>query len=104
TFRTQKWTGNDRRREPREERSEPVTVEYLDVTMQKISREAGITENVSSSGARICVRAAPPDFEYARVICPNRSFNSLAMVRNQWTGTDGFERLCLQFVDQNWPM
>lgn len=104
TFRTQKWNGPDRRREPREQRSEPVAVEYLDDSMQRISREAGVTEDVSPSGARVCVKAAPPEFEFVRVTSPNRSFNSLALVRNQWSGTDGFERLCLQFVDQNWPM
>lgn len=104
TFRTQKWNGADRRREPREQRTEAVAVEYLDESMQRISREAGVTEDVSSSGARICVKAVPPEFEFVRVTCPNRGFNSLALVRNQWSGTDGFERLCLQFVEQKWPM
>ncbi|MEK6287264.1 MAG: PilZ domain-containing protein [Acidobacteriota bacterium] len=104
TFRTQKWNGADRRREPREERTEPVAVEYLDGSMQRVAREAAVTENVSPSGARVCVRAAPPEFEFVRITSPNRSFNSIALVRNQWTGTDGFERLCLQFVDNKWPM
>jgi DnaJ-like protein/PilZ domain-containing protein len=103
-FRTQKWNGPNRRREPREKRSEAVAVEYLDESMERITREAGVTENVSPSGARVCVKAAPPEFEFVRITSPNRSFNSLALVRNQWTGTDGFERLCLQFVDQKWPM
>ncbi|MEK6322026.1 MAG: DnaJ domain-containing protein [Acidobacteriota bacterium] len=104
TFRTEKWNGPDRRRETREKRVEPVAVEYLDGSMQRIAREAAVTENVSPSGARVCVRAAPPEFEFVRVTSPNRSFNSLALVRNQWAGTDGFERLCLQFVDHKWPM
>ncbi len=104
TFRTQKWTGLDRRREKREQRVEPVAVEYLDGSMRRIAREAGVTENVSPSGARVCVKAAPPEFEFVRVTSPNRSFNSVALIRNQWTGTDGFERLCLQFVDHKWPM
>jgi len=104
TFRTQKWIGTDRRREPREGHAEAVAVEYLDELMQRITREAGVTENVSLSGARVCVRAAPPEFEFVRVTSPNRSFNSLTMVRNQWTGTDGFDRLCLKFVEQKWPM
>ena len=104
TFRTQKWNGPNRRREPREERAEAVAVEYLDESMQRISREAGITEDVSPNGARVCVKAAPPEFEFVKVTSPNRNFNSLALVRNQWSGTDGFERLCLQFIDQKWPM
>jgi curved DNA-binding protein CbpA len=104
TFRTQKWNGSDRRREPRAEHAEAVAVEYLDELMQRITREAGVIENFSPSGARVCVRAAPPEFEFVRVTSPKRSFNSLAVVRNQWTGTDGFDRLCLQFVEQKWPM
>ena len=104
TFRTQKWNGSDRRREPRAEHVEAVAVEYLDELMQRITREAGVTENFSPSGARVCVRAAPPEFEFVRVTSPKRSFNSLAVVRNQWTGTDGFDRLCLRFVEQKWPM
>jgi len=104
TFRTQKWNGSERRREPREKRAHPVAVEYLDESMQRIGREAGVTEDVSAGGARVCVKAAPPEFEFVRVTSPNRNFNSLALVRNQWSGTDGFERLCLQFVDQKWPM
>jgi len=104
TFRTQKWNGLDRRREPREKRSEAVAVEYLDETMQQLAREAGITEDVSLNGARICVRSAPPEFEFVRVTSQNRNFNSLALLRNQWSGTDGYERLCVQFIDQRWPM
>jgi curved DNA-binding protein CbpA len=103
TFRTQKWIGPDRRREPRVERVEPVAVEYLDASMQRIGREAAVTENVSPNGARVCVRAAPPEFEFVRVTSPNRTFNSLALVRNHWAGTDGFDRLCLQFVENTWP-
>jgi hypothetical protein len=33
----------------------------------------------------------------------DHSLESLALVRNQYTGKDGFERLCVQFVDQTWP-
>jgi hypothetical protein len=100
TFRTQKWNGPDRRRERRDDRAEPVAVEYLDESMQRIAREAAITENVSPGGARVCVKAVPPEFEFVRVTSPNRSLNSLALVRNRWSGTDGLERLCLQFIDQ----
>jgi len=102
TFRTAKWSGSDRRCEKREQRAEAVAIEYLDETMQRISRQAGVTEDVSPSGARVCVKSAPPEFEFVRVTSPNRGFNSLALVRNQWLGTDGFDRLCLQFVDQKW--
>jgi DnaJ domain/PilZ domain len=104
TYRTQKWNGPERRREKREALSEPVTVEYLDEARQSIGREAGITEDVSPGGARICVKSAPPEFDYLRVTCPSRSFKGIAILRNQWNGTDGSERLCLQFTDKKWPM
>lgn len=104
TFRTQKWNGPDRRREPRERRVEPVAVEYLDEEMKRISREAAITEDVSKSGARVRVKSPPPSFEFVRVTSPKLSFNGLALLRNQWMGEDGLKRLCLQFVDQKWPM
>jgi curved DNA-binding protein CbpA len=104
TFRTQKWNGVERRREPREQRAEAVAVEYLDETMQQIGREAGVTEDLSPGGARICVKAAPPEFEFVRVTSPNRKFTCICLLRNQWSGTDGFERLCVQFVDQKWPL
>lgn len=104
TFRTQKWAGPDRRREPRERRAEPVAVEYLDEEMKRISREAALTEDVSLSGARVRVKSPPPHFEFVRVTSPKLSFSGLALLRNQWMGEDGFKRLCLQFVDQKWPM
>lgn len=104
TFRTQKWAGPDRRREPRERRAEPVAVEYLDEAMKRISREAALTEDVSPSGARVRVKSPPAHFEFVRVTSPKLSFNGLALLRNQWLGEDGLKRLCLQFVDQKWPM
>lgn len=103
-FRTQKWNGLDRRREPREERVESVTVEYLDESMQRIAREAAVTEDVSRCGARVRVKAAPSEFEFVRITCSSRGFISQALVRNRWIGSDGFERLCLLFVDQKWPL
>lgn len=102
-FRTQKWQGPDRRREPREQRAEPVAVEYLDEQMKRISREAAVTEDVSPSGARVRVKSPPPQFEFVRVTCPKLGFNGIALLRNQWTADDGLKRLCLQFVDQKWP-
>ncbi|HSB11948.1 MAG TPA: PilZ domain-containing protein [Blastocatellia bacterium] len=104
TFRTQKWNGPERRREPREDRAEPVEVEYLDESMQPVAKEAAVTENVSASGARVRVKSAPPEIEAVRITNPKRGFNSLALVRNRYSATDGRERICLQFVDRKWPM
>lgn len=104
TFRTQKWSGPDRRREPRYERAEPVVVEYLNDSHQSIGKEVAFTENVSLSGARVTVNAVPEEFDLVRVISADRSFESLALVRNQFAASDGLERLCLQFLDNKWPV
>jgi curved DNA-binding protein CbpA len=103
-FRTQKWAGPDRRREPRFERAEPIVIEYLDDARQSLGKEVAFTENVSLSGARVTVNSPPDDYEMVRVISADRSFESLAIVRNQFAATDGLERLCLQFLDNNWPV
>jgi curved DNA-binding protein CbpA len=103
TFRTQKWTGLDRRREGRVDRIEPVIIEYLDANYQPTGHDSAVTENISPSGARVCTRSMPADCEFVRVASMDRSFESIALVRNQFTGKDGFERLCLQFLDHKWP-
>lgn len=104
TFRTQEWSGANRRREPREILSEGVRVEYLNEAMELIGRETAWTENISLSGARIHVKHPPADFEWVRVISPRRHFESLAIMRNRYPGRDGDERLCLQFTENKWPM
>ena len=104
TFRTQKWTGPNRRREGRVDHIEPVIIEYLDENKQPIRRDSAVTENISSCGTRVCTRSTPPEFEFLRIAKIDRSFESLTLVRNQYTGKDGFERLCLQLIDQKWPI
>jgi hypothetical protein len=104
TFRTQKWSGPERRREPRFERVEPAVIEYLTETRQSLGKEVAFTENVSLSGARVTVNSAPEEFEFVRVISADRNFESLALVRNQFAASDGLERLCLQFLDNKWPV
>jgi curved DNA-binding protein CbpA len=104
TFRTQKWSGPDRRREPRFERVEPIVIEYMNESHQSIGKEVAFTENVSLSGARVTVNAAPEEFDLVRIISADRSFESLALVRNQFAASDGLERLCLQFLDNKWPV
>ncbi|HXG92000.1 MAG TPA: PilZ domain-containing protein [Blastocatellia bacterium] len=103
-FRTEEWNGPDRRREPRFDFSEQVVIEYLDESEQMIRREVTATENVSRSGARVIVQAAPVDFEMVRLISHRHNFKSLAAVRNQYVGKDNVERLCLQFLESKWPV
>jgi hypothetical protein len=102
-FRTKKWNGTERRRVARVERSEMVRLEYFTDEMQSITREEARTENLSPSGLRVAVKTAPPEIDLIRVSCPSRGFESLAAVRNRYIAKDGYERLCLQFVDKEWP-
>jgi len=101
-FRTQKWNGPDRRREPRREIVESVLIEYLDESERVIAREVAATENISESGARVAVKSAPAVFEMVKVTSASRAFEGLAFVRNRYAANDGCERLCLQFKDNKW--
>jgi len=103
-FRTQKWNGADRRREPRVEIVETVLIEYLDESQAVVGREVTVTENISASGARVRVKSAPAVFDMVKVTSANRAFEGLAIVRNHYSASDGCERLCLQFKDSKWLM
>lgn len=104
TFRTQKWAGPNRRFEPREERAEPVLVEFLNESMKSLGRTVAVTENVSRGGARICVKSSPPEYDLIKITNLDRTFDSLALVRNHYVERDGHDRLCVQFVNNKWPM
>jgi CheY-like chemotaxis protein len=101
TFKSKQWGGTDRRRKARHKRSDIIWLEYFTEAMQCITQEAGRTEDVSDGGLRVCASNAPPDFELLRVSYPDRGIESYAVVRNRYFGQDGFERLCLKFVDND---
>ncbi|HWP45319.1 MAG TPA: PilZ domain-containing protein, partial [Blastocatellia bacterium] len=103
-FRTQKWAGVERRREPRRDHSEVVRIVYLNESMHALREEVAVTENVSSGGARIYVKAAPAEFDFLRVANLKGTFEAIAVLRNRYLGKDGFERLCIQFRDKKWPL
>jgi hypothetical protein len=101
TFRTREWSGIERRRPPRHARAEMVSVEYLTESMYSLGKDLGRTENVSSTGARICVRTAPPpEYDIIRFSCSELDFECFARVCNRYLGKDGKERLCLQFIEK----
>lgn len=97
TFRT-KWTGADRRRKPREEKSVRVVIEYLDEAMKPVQEQEAFTENVSASGMRICLKVPAPEFDMVKVIIGNQGAESLAALSDRYFHKDGFERLCLRFI------
>ncbi|HKG23572.1 MAG TPA: PilZ domain-containing protein [Blastocatellia bacterium] len=103
TYRT-KWSGEERRREPRIERVETLTIDCLNESMQTVRQMVAVTENISPGGARIYLKAAPPESDVVRVANLSRTFESLATVCNRYVDKDGFERLCLSFLDRKWDV
>ena len=97
TFRT-KWTGIERRRRPREEKSIRVVIEFLDDAMKPIQQQEAFTENVGASGLRIRLSVPAPEFDMVKVIIGDKGAESLAASSDRYFGKDGFERLCLRFI------
>ena len=102
SFQTRKWGGHNRRRRDRHEVIEIILIEYFNESMQLVAKEMGRTENISRGGMRACVRTPPPEFDTIRVSCPSRGFESFAAVCNRYVGKDGFNRLCLKFLNGEW--
>lgn len=104
TFRTRRWAGDDRRRARRFARAEAVCIEYIIADRPTPLHEEAMTESVSRTGLRVIVRAAPPEFDLLRVTNAAGYFEDLAVLRNRYYGEDGLERLCLQFLNKDWPL
>lgn len=103
TFKTQKWEGVDRRNEPRHKIVERFEIEYLDQDQHSLGVTVGITESLSASGCRLRITSAPSEFDYLRIKCVKRKFETLALPRNHYVGKDGVERLCVEFVENKCP-
>ena len=103
-FRMRKWDGSERRRSPRIRKSERIRIEYFGEPMRLLASEEAETENVSRTGLRILVKAAPGEFDVVRVKSALRDFDGMAAPRNRFVAKDGIERLCVQFIDREWPL
>jgi hypothetical protein len=104
TFRTKTWDRSERRRAQRIKRAEKIRLEYFTEPMKMLASEVAETENVSRTGLRILVKCAPPEFDVVRVRSNTRRFDGLAAPRNRFVAKDGIERLCVQFIDKEWPL
>lgn len=104
TFRPRNWGGGDRRRPDRHEQIEKVRIDYFDESMRLLSQEEATTENVSLSGLRIYGTTAPAEFDLVMVRCARLKFEAMAELRSRYTGKDGFERICVQLIDKEWPL
>jgi hypothetical protein len=102
-FRPGRWGGSERRRPDREEQIEQIRIDYLDESMGLLAQEEARTENVSRSGLRVSGTAAPAEFDLVMISCPRLKFQCMATLRSRYMGKDGRERICVQFVDKEWP-
>jgi hypothetical protein len=99
--RTKQWQSVNRRRTPRLDRAEPVTIEFLTEDKKFIAREEGITENISRGGARVRLETMPASFDLLRVTFTDHKHQSLAIIVNQYVGRDGAIRAHLWFVEDD---
>jgi hypothetical protein len=81
-----------------------VGIEYFNQALDYIKRESAFAESLNRDGLRVCVKEPPIQFELVRITSKPESFESFATVTNRYVGTDGFERICLQFIDNEWPV
>jgi hypothetical protein len=103
-FRVKRLGNTERRRSRREQTAEIVKVEYFDENLHSISKQEAKMENVGRYGVRIAGTKAPAEFDLIRLSCTRLKFEGFAAPRNRYVGRDGMERLCLQFVDKEWPL
>lgn len=101
-FNPREWKGSERRRAVRKSMQEPVWVEYYRANEEMVGLEQGVTENISKTGARICVQEPPLEFETVKIFVLGKSFESFASVVNQFIGKDGLQRLCVNFLQKEW--
>lgn len=104
SFRRERSGRKECRRPTRAQKVEKVTIEYFDESMRAISKDEARTENISSKGLRISGTTVPTEFDLVRVSCQSLNFVSMAALRNRYTGNDGLERVCVQFIDKEWPV
>ena len=104
SFRIGEWTGPERRKERRLARQEAVQIEFLDDSMEPLAREVGVTENVSRGGLRVRLNNAALDVDYARITCPRIGYSVVGVLRDCYLGQDGATRVCLEFLEGEWPI
>ena len=104
SFRRGRSSRKECRRPHRVPHVENVTIEYFDESMRSISKDQAHTENVSSQGLRVTGTSTPAEFDMVRISCQRLNFEAMAALRDIYTGDDGVERVCVQFIDKEWPL
>jgi hypothetical protein len=104
SYRSQSWNNVERRREKRVERTEVVSLKYLDESHTPVRQEIALTENISLGGALIYVKGAPPETELIKIANLTHTFESLSRICDRYIGDDGLEHISLQFIDRKWTL
>ncbi len=81
-----------------------VVIEILNESGAVVLSESSVTENVSLSGASVFTTLNVKAGAYVRMVCPEYNISLLSIVRLRQTGNDGFTRLHLEFIDQQFPL
>ena len=81
-----------------------IVIEVLNEGGTVMLSESSVTENVSLSGASVFTTLNVKAGAYVRMVCPEYNISVLSMVRSRQTAEDGFTRLHLEFIDQQFPL
>jgi hypothetical protein len=81
-----------------------VSIEVLNEKGVVAVTESSVTENVSLTGASVFTTLNVKDGSFVKLVCPEFNISLLSVVRGRETGADGFTRLHLEFVDQQFPL
>ncbi|MFN0119610.1 MAG: PilZ domain-containing protein [Blastocatellia bacterium] len=103
-FRLPSWHGVERRRMPRFQIARSVRLDFYSDTRRLIAQGTGQTETLSRGGACIRPGQVPDVFDLVGISSQEDSFESMAVVADRFPGNDGVERLCLQFINHEWPV
>jgi hypothetical protein len=93
----------ERRTELRRSLQTEVVIEVYDAQGNISAREATLTENLSRRGMSATTGLDIVRGRYVRVRSAHYRIAVIAAVRRLRRGTDGLNRLHLEFVDQQWP-
>ncbi|MGD9629817.1 MAG: PilZ domain-containing protein [Pyrinomonadaceae bacterium] len=76
----------------------------VDAQRDSLNGERTSTENISKSGAAVFSNLDVNVGDRVKFICEKYDFSGLAVVCNRHTGSDGRQRLHLQFVENTFPV
>jgi PilZ domain len=95
---------SDNRKDSRLQIPINVVIERYDDKGNLIESESAVTENISFRGASVFSTLKLSVGTFVRLNCPTYNASILAIVHVTRLGKDGFPRLHLEFIDQQFPL